>query len=74
MIGASLWTNLGFDTIWRILRERLPADSPRIKMLDDAEKSTDFDKHNIYPGGYPAFVEDVKNGYFKGIHDIPWEL
>lgn len=74
MINASLWTGLGFDTIWKILREKLPADSPRIKMLDEAEKSKDFDTHNMYPGGYPAFVEDVKNGYFKGIHDVPYEL
>jgi hypothetical protein len=64
MIDACLLLGKSSDEIRQILFHKLPDNSPRVKIMRDQMDETDFDKRIAYPGGYEAYEQDVRNGFF----------
>lgn len=58
MLSVTLTTGIPVDAIKLTLLEKLPPDSPRRAELMNPDNQME------YPGGYNAYLEDVKNGYF----------
>jgi hypothetical protein len=68
--SASLLLELTMDDVRSILYKKLPDDSPRRQVIIDGLNGNDIKTRLIYPGGYNAFVEDVKNGYYSEYSDF----
>ena len=67
LLTITLHFGLSIDDTRAILLEKLQDDDPRKDEIWKNMKSDNMKQRLIYPGGYKAFVNDVKNNYFPTI-------